>query len=455
MATPPEDLKITYGGFAAGTGTEDTYTIIDNAYSIRYSRLTATVSFQVLVKGSSDTVTTSNVNALINAYRERRKQLTIVIKGSTVADFDPSGNINKDALPTIDELFDDHYTLTSRGFAVEVPLDMPPREANGRTEETVSLSEDSSRIQTVTVTVSYNSTTSGTALALMNADFDTYADSIRSFFSITTWELVEKPDVSTIPIINNQITVRAVYRELVFNQSSSGRDDADLVGFQLNIQVGKNFPGDFVPTQLPLGENSRKPKRLLDIGITVSTNVVKTVTDLVGKWENSIRLYAIQEAANRAGVQSYAVSSSTPSYDEVNRTINATLSMQGAVEGNGQVISSTLTNNINNDHGKLIIGAHDRTDFGKFEIQVKARRLRTIVENIVTIKGSTFLPAREPEKVGRGPRWVTINFDETVDPKTIGDSSRAGEFLETVEITRRKTQEWITDPRPGARISVQ
>ncbi len=464
--------EVDYGGFVVG-GSSTTYDII-NGWNIRVGRLEANVTFTVRVSSATIAALHTACTDLEDAFRTKRQTLDLKYDSSTYRSFIASV-INVDSIGEATMLDNDFFgtpgatagppeRLGTRDYSISITVDVPPEaEPLGRTEEIVRVSEDSSGILTVDISAQYNSIAATGAKALLDADFATYAETVRTFFGVTTWEVIRTPRKDVIPIIDNKINITATYRELNFDQATGGvRDDPDLTDFQISISIDRNFPGDYVRDQVDFGgsivfdENNPgglTPERLVDISVTFSTAVVKTVTDLVAKFNDDIRPYLIEIIKDRADTPNLSIHRIDPNYDQVNNRISGVINAEGA-EAEGQLISASIRGTVANNFGKLIVGAHDGTAFGKFEIQAKATRRRTITETTVFLDDATVVNKvrNPPNVVGSG--WITISVTETVEPRTLGNIRVDDEeTMNIIETTNVEEQEWITSPVSGGAVT--
>jgi len=447
-----EKIKIEYDTFTMGpTGA---YRIIDGWSFNRVRVLEGTVSFRVRVYGADAAALTITCSALEEAMAERRKALKITYDGSLQRDFTTSTTFVDQVGQSTSEQGEWFGSLT-RDYSVTVVVDLPPLNSDGITEKAVSLSYSPSRRVRIEIAAQYNATSASSAKTLMDANFDTYCASVFTSFgeTLSSFNIIDESH-SSVPVIDNQIEIRRVYEEVLFSETSSALNDTDIIGMTISLEIGKNYPGDFqesAPTAgsgtsvVPGASVAGAVKRLIDIRLTASMAILESV-DIMTKYNSSLRDYLIDYAKTASGVAIIALVREAPTPSEAESTLAISMEFKGAIDGAGQVISSKLETEISLDDGKLLVGAWDATKFGKYEVDVKAIRERTITTETETVAGDREPPIHEPKARTTGARWVRKGISDRHSYITLGNPDNGNENFDIATLIETTKQEWITDP---------
>jgi hypothetical protein len=451
----PLKLRITYGSFVVGKGTESTYRIKRETFEIRRDRLTSSVNFTLIVLASSY-ATLETLSAELEAYRDRQKRLTIEIYDVssyvTVQDYDNTGNVSKNSLSNYTMLSESRFrTGYSREYAVSIEIDLPPREANGRTELGCAVSFDEARMKVVTIRVQYNATSSGTAKNRYEADCDTYCTEVLAVFG-GTYDLPQETLETPNAIINTEYKVSRTYQEIIFNQMSGTLQDPQLIGFHVSVSRTKSNPGQYqgqLPESVPGGANGRVVP-LTDIVVRMSTRVDKTLTtDLKGKYDSTLRAYLLSYAKTLMGVTLIAIVSENLDPDPVTNSLHATLTLSCA-ERTGQVYSASLTTRINEDYGIELVKAADGSKHGYYKIQVAGSLTRAVIQSVSVIGqgGKLHLdpfPFLAPEPAAKNEDgWQILGREYTDSPQLMGYVGVGAESLPVFSSSTSRNEQYVT-----------
>lgn len=459
MATPSRDLTVIYGSVTIGTGTEDDYQLL-NGWTVTGSRLSGFVSFDVVVFGTDEDDLDTKCETLKEEFRKRRTRLQLKIGSSTHKDFNNTGNIHQDSQAQFQEIDDEWWTRLSRHYRLIVAVDYPPPESNGRTEQSVVLSHDDSQIKSLTISAQYNATSSGTAKNRYEADFDGYCTSVLNVFGTgLTFEKRGPDQITGDFLLNNELQITRVYREIIVGQASTSlTDDSDFVGFQYNVILGKQRPGDFIGSGLPAFGDTGEVKRLINIQVTCSTNVDKTSsTDLTGLYTDKIRPFLLEKAKTISGCQTIALIEEDPQFNETNNLISVSMRISGAIEGINQVIAFSVQTIIQDDYGRLIIGAWDGNPYSYYVIQGKAKKNRVVTETKQEVGGGRDLygvvgRGSMPDK-GKDSGWITLFKDTSESPTVIGFAENGdAESMPITQTTVRTAQQYIEKPQKSRSV---
>lgn len=475
-------IRIDYGSLTLGTA--DPYRILNGWEYHRVRANRGKISFSVRVYAADASSMKTVTDALEEGFAERRKPLKLYYNGVEQKSFLATSNIHMDSIGESTSQEGEWFGLITRDYRVSVEVDMPPKNADGITEEDVKVDFSASERLTVTITARYNSISGSSASSLYVSNFDTYCAGVLSAVGSGLSFNKISENYNTLPVVNVQISITRVYQEILFSENDGVLDDPAIRGLKVSLKIGKNFPGDFLPSggggggsgaQSPGGgsvstgatgsgsssggqsvqsahPSSLSPRRLLDLVITASCPVQKA-TDIYTTYETKLRSYLIEYARIKSGSAIVAVIQESPSFDPSDNTINFTIEMKGAIQGSGQVVSSTQQVNQTNDEGKLIIDVWDGTPYGAFEFASKAKKIRTITETSVTIGNNPTPAFRDIQANTSGARWVKLSAADNYSTQVIGNILNGNENFNLVEHTVISVWRWVTSPSVSVSVT--
>lgn len=437
-------IRIDYGSLTLGTA--DPYRILDGWQFKRVRAAYGMVSFNVRVYAATSSELKTNCSAIEEGFAERRKVLKLYYDGVVHNEF-LAANIYLDSTADSTSQEGEWFGLTTRDYRVSVSIDLPPKNTDGITEEDVQVNFTASRQMQVTITARYNAISGTGASSLYASNFDTYCSGVLTAVgSGLSFNLVSEK-YNTLPVINTQISISRTYEEILFDENDGLRDDLAIRGLEVTVKIGTDNPGDYVITGSSGSTSSSggTQKRLLTVTVTASCPVEKA-TDIYDIYSDKLRNYLIAYAKEKSGAVLIAVTSERPGYNPTKNTLEFTIEMQAATIGSGQIIQSTKKISQQNNEGKKIVRAWDGTKYGAFEIDTKAKRIRTVTETRRVIEGNEEVPMPDPLGVGSGPRWVKLDINFENDVKTIGTLFVGGESFKIIDVTDINVYEWVTDP---------
>lgn len=441
-------IKIEYGTLSLGT--DDPYRVIDGWAFNRVRTDKGTITFSVRVYAIDASALKTACNALEEGFAERRKTIKLYYDGVLQNDFTVS-NIYVDSLAHSTSKEGEFFGATSRDYSVHVEVDLPPKNADGITEEDVRVTFTASRRMQVVISAKYNAILGTSAKALYTANFDTYCSGVLSVVGAgLSFNLIDEK-YETLPVIDNKIHITRTYEEILFSETESTLNDAAIRGLKIDVTIGKNSPGDYISTSanIPQSEinTNISPKRLTIVRINASCPVEKA-TDIYDTYDTKLKEYLINYGKQKAGATYVAVVDSQPVFDPSDNTIRISLELHCAVDGFGQVIMTSQTINQSNDDGRLIVPVWDGTKYGAFVIETKGKKIRTVTEKIVKVGISINLD-RSPLTNKTG--WIRKSIQDNFKSYTIGD--RNLESFNVVEHETISIWEWVESPSQGNFVS--
>lgn len=454
-----EKVKIMYGDLTMGPS--GTYRIIDGWSFNRVRATKGAVTFKVRVYAADEGAMATVCTALEEGMVEKRKVLKLYY-GATLQRNFTANNIYVDALGQSTGEEGEWFGATTRDYRVSVEVDLPPKNADGITEKLVRLSYGPQRRIRIEIAAQYNSVEGTGAKALMTASWNTYCSGILTTLGESGEYNIIDEGYELIPAIDNQVEVRRTYEQILLSETSSVFNDGDIIGMTVNVEIGKNFPGDRFPSsssgasgdvtgqsQVPGSGGSSSigvPKRLIDIRTTANMSILKTA-DIMTTYTNKLRDYLVSYTKTISGVSLIALVREAPAPGPTESSLSITLEFKGAINGTGQIIRSEMETSIQLNDGKIIVGAWDGTKFGKYEVDTKAIRERTIVETIETVNGGQEPPIHEPSARGTGARWVRKGIGVRHSYLTLGNPDNGAENFDITTLVTSTTQEYIEDPK--------
>lgn len=429
------NLKITYGAFTVGKGTEDTYRIDKERFGFTREEFGMNLNFNLFVLGDDeDDLQTKCLE--LEEYRKRRSTLLVEMNDVEIFNLGSSGATSKNSLGDYEHIRDSRrYNKFCREFAVSIFIDLPPlNRTNGRTEIGSTCQYRENRSKLVTIRAKYSATGSTTALANYNNDGD-YYNQVLSVYGGTynkPSELLETPDIG----INTDLDVTRTYEEIIFNEKNGTLDDPDLISFKLQVSREISWEGDYfgpLPEKVP-GSTAREVYKLVNYVISVSSFVDKDrTTDLKGKWEKSVRPYALSFLRQKFGVQTIATprDNFVPSKDA--NYFQASLSVVCAEKGKGQIVNCRISVRVNDSYGVIMVPIGDGQKKSFYPMETKGVTTRMITQTTTVVGINSVLGGDNPPIVSfPGIRdttgWQVLGREYIDDPYEVGNRPKSEHF---------------------------
>lgn len=384
---PAQDFSIAYAGVTVG-GASTTYLITGPyGYSEDYQR--GRVFADVVVCQSTQFTEAQFIaacQALEAAYKTPRGALVVTLGSTADKTRSHSANSALNTEPSIEKVGSDEDTGRTRRYRIAVEYGLPANLTgqDGRQSSTVELAYDSSRIRTVTISGVYTALSSNAARAQYDASSATYFGTVKTALGITDWETIDE-DVATDDA-NKYATFRVVKREIVYNQSSAGKDHANVVAHFVTFALRKDAPGDS-----GLGKAQRT--QTVDATYTCS---VRDTQDLASLWTDTLRPYVLTEFQSRFSNAGKGVRAETVDYDQTNQKIAARLTIEFLPTGASLLISET-TMGYDVDEGLVFTGAWDG-DKDSFYVD-DGKRVKALIQTRDELYAGTVPPNAERQNL--------------------------------------------------------
>lgn len=482
MAGAPRKLKITYGSYTVGGSSQDA--ILDGYHTLdktvdKDGRGLMVVSFAAILTASSDSAFATKVAAFELAFSTPRQLLKIENSSTTLLSLDPTSGTNTgfNAAPSFRK--DEHVanTVRTRRYLVTVSVELPSQISgnNGRRGSSVEISHGPQDRLLVTFRGEYTAAGSNTARAQYNAQAATY---FAAFLLGLTGTFEKVSEITNEDDANKTLTYTTVYQEILFDQSSGGRDDSTIIDHTIRVASSLDSPGDW-------GSETR---RLTDVVVQYTAFVIKTTTTLTSVWE-SLKEYVISYAEGLVGGEAVALEGEAVDTDPSVNRIAATIRLKCAVD-TSNLLEAVVQQSLSDRGGKAIIPVHDGTPFGAYVHDGPGTRFRTTRKQFLVKGGAPldkFIGEGEGSFWGVGfgnggvgteiggahgqpgsgagggsggdginaglqpsggatTGWILVGGDSSVAPATLGRNGR------TINVTRyesTKIEQWVTAPQRG------
>ena len=320
-------FKITYNATALG-GNSDTYQL-DGAYVLDKSYRVFRLIFDVIVVASSAATLRSLINTLETKFRERDKNLEIDT-GSTVWTwtagthyFNPVATIAKSGNTETDRGFSRVYTIT-----IEAELPSDASGVNGLLEIKTNVGFDAGRQRTVTIGGSYTATESAPSEANYTANADTEALTLLTALdAAATWELAEEDYDKDRNNANTNF--QRQYVELLFNQSQSALDDADIRDHRVHFTDLSQHPAD----------SREGVQRLRSVNGFYECSIdIDQTTDLINVFTSKVRPHIVQTFRDNFSPVVFCIEDRKITYDETSKRLSASLRFLYQKDGGEAVV---------------------------------------------------------------------------------------------------------------------
>lgn len=399
------ELQVVYNSVTFGGSTDrqiDGWTIVEKDYT------TAAFEFSFITTASTAAAFATECAAVEAAFRTPRAALVVTYGGSTLLSLQQSNNTGFDAAPSIVKQGDVGDTGRSRYYKVRIEFGLPADNVGTsfRRFSTITVEYSPTRRRTVNIDCTYTAnSTDGTtgSFAQYRAQIDAYATTVLTAIdSSATFERVGEPAVErneTDKVTN----ARAVYKEILENQSASSLDDSDIIDPVLVITRQKQAPGDSQGTSIgvassgtgltspgvggntvaetptlggPGGTGTVQRPTVLTLNYTCGLNKERT-TNLESKWRSTIRTFLIQQAGAYAGGGVILIEAAPDFGDVYENRFSARMVFHVYPT---TILFQRITVKDATNYGKRLVGVWTGNPYDYYEYQGMAVRMKTITQ---------------------------------------------------------------------------
>lgn len=319
-------FSISYAGRSLG-GTSSSYQLL-GPYVIDKSYRTLRLVCDVLVVASSYDSLQSLSDALEEDFRKRDEDLVISLGGNTwtytngTDYFNPVCSIVKSGDSETDRGFSRAYTVS---IEAELPSD---DDGTGLLESKFSVSYEPSRRVLVTCEGAYTATSGSTSVQNYQSNASSLCTSfISSLTGSPTMELLEEDyDVDRNEANTNW---RREYQHILYNQSSSSLDDAEIKDHRVVFTDLSQHPADS-------REGVQRLRRV--VGSFECFLDIEQTTDPKDLFESKIRSFLTNEFKSEFSPTEFCLEDRRISYDQTSKRLSASLQWLYQKEGGEAVV---------------------------------------------------------------------------------------------------------------------
>lgn len=399
------ELQVTYAGETFGGSSArliDGWTIVEKDYT------TAAFEFSFITTAASAAAFATECAAVEAAFRTPRGNIVVTYGGSTLLSLSQSVNTGLDASPSIIKQGDVADTGRSRYYKVRIEFGLPADNVGTsfRRFSTISVEYSPTRRRTVSIDCTYTAnSTDGTtgSFAQYRAQIDAYAVTVLAALDASAdFERIGEPVVErneTDKVTN----ARAVYKEILKNQSTSSTDDSAIVDPVLTITRHRMAPGDSQGTSIGIGSSgtgttspgvggntvaetptqtggglSGTVQRPTVLTIAYTCGIDSTVTtDIKNKWQSTIRPLLIQQAGAYGGGGVILIEEAPDFGDLYENRFSARMTFHVY---SATILSQRITVKDVTSYGKILKAIWTGNPYDYYEYPGPAVRLKTITE---------------------------------------------------------------------------
>ena len=407
-----KEYSLAYGGVTLGGASADYH--IDGPFTYDEAgadggKLLGHISCEVIVVASpqyGEAGFAAACAALEAAFTKPRQDMVLTLGSTTLKTWSHSSNTGFNARPRIEKIGSPEDTGRSRRYRVSVEVDLPADLAgqSGRRESSIEINYDPSRIRTITISGKYTALGASSARAQYESASPTYFTSVISGLTGGgTFEIID--ETVTNDDANKTADFKIVYRELIYNQTSSALDSTTIVKHTVT----------FAKIQPSADSSMKTVKALSKVVATYSAHVNKTVsTDLLELWNNTLKGYVVAQFNSIFLPSVSGISSNSPTIDKTNNTISCTLEFTALFQGDDYV-ASEITEEMREQPGFLFTGSYGGNPVG-MHVDVAWHTILRITNRHDILRGSTSAfdnAAITPPSSTPGPdgNWYLIDFN--------------------------------------------
>ena len=397
MPAVTREFTITYGTLVVG-GTTDR--VLDEKYRIitkNYNELILEYAFMIQKDLEADFAI--EIAAIESAFRTPRQDLKIELGSAILLDLkrsDSSGFNHDPEIIKRGEIADGGRT---RRYEVRVTVELPADLSGqaGRRDSIVEVEFTESRRRLLRITGTYTAISGTSAEATYLANIDTYTGAI---ITALTGTFQRRTRLYSHDDDNVNVDFEEVHEEILFNEATGVLDDPAIINQILFIRRNKVAPGDSGFREAAIrGQIVRPPagsifgggifdtRRPVSMTIEYEASIDSSVTtNLVSKWESTIRPFVLSQIKNVLGTSTGALVEEEPDFDGHENRIRATMEFLG-IESAAARLEFQLTTERRDETGNVLVPVWDGNPLSKYLFQGPARRIFTITERLRALAG--------------------------------------------------------------------
>jgi hypothetical protein len=379
------ELEVIYGTRHVGGATD---LLMDGELRIKLSNdyQRASISFGFYATATTGPAFDTLVKAIEDDFRIPRQAIRVLHSGTDLIGasgfgLDPAQNTGFWANPVIRKLGDKGDTVRTRHYEVTIDAQRPAdlTGQSGRLNSNINLETSPSGRLTLTVTGSYTALGANKSRAQFNAAIGAYFTGLaNTLIGTNKWETINTP-VAESDDMDANLRFTRIARELLLNQNATQLDDPNITDSVLRVSRMRLAPGDT--------KQVGNPARLQEIRIAYTAWIDKSVTDIAGYWESTIKPWLMSHALAVTGATQPALVNEPVDFDYTDRRVSANLSVLAPNGSN--LISATVTTTDDEDRGIRPVAVWSGDVHAKHLFQGPATRGRTVVSIVRTLAAAT------------------------------------------------------------------
>ena len=386
MATPVQEITITYAGYGVGGSSGR---VLEAYHTFEIGTVTTAIEFSFVIGGIANSADLATAIAAAElAFNTPYSALTVVQSGSTLLSLSHSASTGFNSMPRIIKTESLADTGRSRRYVVRIDFGMPATNygTSYRRESSVRIEYSASRRRRLIITAVYTANGATGARAQALSAGPTYAGTVRT--AITgTWdgrssEFVDADDQDKVA------TWSATYNELIFSDAGSA-DDTTLVDGQLAVTRNKTAPGDFGTA-----------RRLATVTLNYSVSLDSSASTAILTKFDSIRGWFVTQMQNTLGSGSLAIVQEDVTPDYPNNSLVVVMVGKGTT--GGTILEASFETEDFSQEGGVLVGVWSGRKFDKHLFQGEASYVRTETATQVLLGNLTILQLMDAGATGIG-----------------------------------------------------
>lgn len=422
------ELSITYNGYECGGGTGR----LIHGFTVQdASKNSASITFDVVITGSSQSDFGTECDRIEKAYRTPYRDLTVSLGSKQMISASQSANTGLDAIASIEKLGGPPDSGRSRRYRIHIDYGLPATWAatSGLRDSSVSIGKTVAGRTEVILRGVFTAVGGNDALAQHDAQIDGWAADQLSRVGITPYELVQET-ASDVTINRKTMSFERVYRELIYPQAGSSNDSAirEQVLVITRTKRGAEYsPSDGGSTgneqyaQAPGGTAAVEVTPLVDIVARYSCWIDKDVTqDLKSKWDD-IESWVIGEIQAALGGKPFGLMALAPSWNFDENRIDAQVVGIAQDADGGPLIQNVVETTTVTNPGMEVVPVWDGNPESGLVFQGMQTHVETVTRRYRQLSDAAgAAPAAPAPAKDSRPGWILLSHSTGVRPLAIG-----------------------------------
>lgn len=427
--------SIYWGTFQCGGTTER---LIVGSVREEHQHERSSVTFDVLVRGTTDATLAANCAEIISEFSKRRQRVRFLVGTEERFDGDPSDNSGLNTFASAAKAGTQGAdTDRSALYTITLGYEKPSTDTSGRRDGTFTITYAPSKRRTVTFNGTWTAVSGSGALAQFESAGAAWMSSaLGGLTPSATFEQVAKnvtPDDQ-----DDTCTFAVTYAEILANQSTGTLNDSSIVDPALTFEQAIDAPGDS-------GDGAAHRLETYSVHFECSVDKVQTQS-LATLYRDTIRPYIRAQFIAGYNPDAFAFSNERHRLARYTNTISADLLIV-ASRGGGELLESTESEMMHDSGAVVLTGAWTGKLFDKYLDIGHGQRRRFTVRQLLLL-GRHRAVKRQPGQ--RNGNWVLLDSSSKPTVKWLGQSGGDGFYVTLLE--EQIVEEWVTTPSEGGTV---